>query len=330
MGCAAVVAAGASCLTEVPPPPPSPPRDEAPAAAIVEPLSSAPPMPGPKRPPVTAIPIDVASLPMMEPTAVEPGAGFTLYTQDVDPICPDGQTPRRYVGMGLRGELPPRTVLDIGGAHPPFAALDGKFEGVDDAITKARVERGLAVWTSVVPKDDAIDVTRYEGRFDDSRWRVVAKSKATVRPHPMVAGEVYGYRRGDMLGIIAPPTVWTSWSEKATPTSKRERFTLFEIPLHAGQGASLTLAYERKLALALHTTVATAEGPEALDLDAYEVVSIEVVWPSDGAAELTVYVGPANAHRDQLMGAPSFAGEGHCVALNLDSPPLDFIVPVAK
>lgn len=275
-------------------------------------------MAGPKRPPVKAIPVDLASLPEMEVAEVEPEAGFTLYTQDVDPNCPDGYKPRRYVGMGIREGLPPRTILQIGDAHPPFGALDGTYDGADDALTKARLERGAAVWTSVIPKGDAITVTRYEGRFDDSRWKVVAKSKASVRPRAIVPGTIYGYRRGDVLGIVAPPTVWTSWSEKKTPASKRERFTLFEIPLRTGEGASLTLAYERKLAAALHTLVATAEGPEALDLDAYEVASIEIVSPSDGATELTVYVGSSNAHRDQLMGAPTFTGEVHCTSTQID------------
>lgn len=314
---AALLAAGASCLTEVAPPRPPP----APTDAVdvrPEPPTEAPPMPGPKRPPVTATPVDLASLPTMQAVDVEAGAGFSLYTQDVDPSCGEDQRPHRFVGMGIHAEgFAPRTVLEIGDAHPPFAALDGKYETADDAITKARLERGKAVWTSVIPKGDDITVTRYEGRFDDGRWKVTARSKWTVEPRAIVANAIYGYRRGDVLGIIAPPAVWTSWSEKKTPTSKRERFTLFEIPLRAGEGASLTLAYERKLAAALHTIVSNAEGPESLDLDAYEVASIEVVWPSDGA-ELTVYVGNANAHREQITNPPTFTSDGHCTNMAID------------
>lgn len=319
IGAAALLVGSASCLTEVATP------AAAPTAAYVAPREAptpAPPMAGPKRPALTATPIDLASLPAMEVAPLESGAGFTLYTQDVDPKCPEGTRPRRYVGMGIREPLPPRTVLAIGDDRPPFALLDGKYDGATDALTKARLERGEAVWTSVVPvpRSDAIELTRYEGRFDDTRWRVNARAKSTVRPRAIVPGAVYAYRSGEALGIVAPPAVWTSWTEKKTPTSMRERFTLLEIPLRAGEGSSLTVAYERSLAAALHTKVATAEGPGALDLDAFEAVSVEVVWPTDGAPEATVYVGSAHAMVEQLMARPTAAsyGVGHCVNLAID------------
>lgn len=279
-------------------------------------------MAGPKRPTLKATPIDLASLPEMQSVPVEPNAGFTLYTQDVDPKCPEDQRSRRYVGMGIREALPPRTVLEIGDERPPFGLLDGKYDGATEALTKARLERGKAVWTSVapVPWSDAIDVTRYEGRFDDTRWHVNARAKFTVRPRAIVPGAIYAYRNGDALGIVAPPAVWVSWTEKRTPTSLRERFTLFEIPLRAGEGASLTVAYERALAAALHTKVTTAEGPGSLDVDAFEVVSVEVVWPSEGAPDATIYVGGAHAMLEELTSPPrleSFA-ESHCVSHAID------------
>lgn len=314
---AVLAAASASCLTEVTPPVVTPST-----ARLVdthrEPPTPAPPMAGPKRPEVRATPVDLATLPEMQTAEVEPDAGFTLYTQDVDPVCPEGHRPRRYVGMGIRAGLPARTVLEIGDVRHPFGLLDGKYDGADELLTKARLGRGKAVWTSIVPKGEAIDVTRYEGRFDDTRWHVVAKSKASVRPRAIVPGAIYAYRRGDALGIIAPPTVWTSWSEEKTPASTQERFTLFEIPLRAGQAASLTLVYEHALAAALHTIVATAKSVGSLELDAFKTVSVEVVWPTGGPPEVTVYSGSAHAQMEQIAALSFPAIETHCVNLAID------------
>ncbi|MFO0611948.1 MAG: hypothetical protein U0414_05145 [Polyangiaceae bacterium] len=317
VGIAAMTLACAACLTEVPAPAlaPAPPKgDEAIAEGRLLPLTQAPPMTGPRRAEVTAIPFDLASVPEMEPAEVEPSAGFTLYTQDVDPVCESPARGRKYVGMGIRGELQPRTVLQVGAAHPPFARLDGTWDGADDVLATARLNRGAAVWTEIVPvaHRDALDVARYEGGIDDSRWHAVARSKLVVRATALVPGAIYAYRRAGVLGVVAPPAVWTSWSEEYTPTSPRERFTLVEIPLRAGEGGSVTITYERALAAALHTIVATAEGRPVAAPDAFDIASVEVVWPAGGAPELTVYAGPAHGRLEDLVPSGGARDTPHC------------------